>query len=145
MANDNRIQLYVSDEVKKSIEAYAKYHDVSVSPAGAELLMQGAMNWSPSEDTQRYKNQPVNLVNAEIPNTEYITRGEFTAMIASICAQVGMNVGEVRAGSRLIEQNVNMAKKIQESHENMIKALLEGYEEEDTTDGNGQRSNVKLG
>ena len=31
MANDNRIQLYVSDEVKKTLEAYAKYHDVSVA------------------------------------------------------------------------------------------------------------------
>ena len=102
MANDNRIQLYVSDEVKKSIEAYAKYHDVSVSKAGAELLMQGAMNWSPSEDTQRYKNLPVNPVNAEMLNTEYITRGEFTAMIASICAQVGITVGEVRATAKLI-------------------------------------------
>ena len=39
--------------MKKTIEAYAKYHDVSMSKAGAELLMQRAMNWSPSEDTQR--------------------------------------------------------------------------------------------
>jgi hypothetical protein len=145
MANDNRIQLYVSDEVKKSIEAYAKYHDVSVSKAGAELLMQGAMNWSPSEETQRYKNQPVNPVNAEMPNTEYITRGEFTAMIASICAQVGITLGEVRATSRLIEQNVNMAKKTGESNERRLKALLEEYNSEGTTDADDQRSNVKLG
>jgi hypothetical protein len=145
MANDNRIQLYVSDEVKKSIEAYAKYHDVSVSKAGAELLMQGAMNWSPSEETQRYKNQPVNTVNAEIPNTEYITRGEFTAMIASICAQVGITVGEVRATAKLIEQNVNVAKKVQESNEKKLKALLEEYNSEGTTDAGAQRSNVKLG
>ena len=41
-------------------------------------------------------------------------------MIASICAQVGMNVGEVRASARVIEQNVNMAKKVLESHENMF-------------------------
>lgn len=134
MANDNRIQLYVSDEVKKSIEAYAKYHDVSVSKAGAELLMQGAMSWSPSEETQRYKNQPVNAVNAEMSNTEYVTRGEFTAMIASICAQVGITVGEVRATSRLIEQNVNAAKKVGENNQKRLKAILEEYNSEGTTD-----------
>lgn len=90
--------------------------------------MQGAMNWSPSEDTQRSKNQPV--VNAEISHSEYVTRGEFTAMIACICAQVGITVGEVRASARVVEQTVNAAKKILEDKEKLFKALLEGYEED---------------
>lgn len=42
--------------------------------------MQEATNWSLSEDTQRYKNQPVNVETAEMSNTEYVMRGEFTAM-----------------------------------------------------------------
>ena len=142
MANDNRIQLYVSDEVKKSIEAYAKYHDVSVSPAGAELLMQGAMNWSPSEDTQRYKNQPVNADNAEMSDTEYVTRGEFTAMMASMCAQVGITLGEIKGASMLIEETVNEAKRMKEK-ENKEK-MFKGFSK-DTTNSSDQRSNVKLG
>lgn len=101
--------------MKKTIETYAKYHDVSVSVAGAELLMQGAMNWSPSSDTQRSKNQPV---NAEIPNIEYVTRGEFTAMMACMCAQVGITLGEIRGAALVIEETVNEAQKRQESHEN---------------------------
>ena len=89
---------------------------------------------SPSSETQRYKNQPVNTVNAEMLNTEYVTRGEFTAMMASMCTQVGTSLGEIRETALVIEETVNEAKKRQESHENRLKA---GYDSGDTTDTRG--------
>ena len=118
--NDKKVQAYLSPDLYKSVELYAAHHQVSVSKAAVDLIVQGLSGFSIGDGSTQplhFPSQSVDSCLQPVDTSQFVTRDEIESRFAAIINLLGYTEGQIKARA---DQMAQMSRLIESKTKNKL-------------------------